>query len=91
MIDSSVIPSVHNNGTDKDILREHFVEANEALLAAIEALIVMMPDERDYYVQGAGVIDVARKQHRDRISKVQGVRDDLMSMFDEMDQQGSWD
>jgi hypothetical protein len=78
------IPSVHLNGTSKDVLLEQTLNAAESLRSAINALCAASPNARDYYVQGDGVFKIAQAQHEDRVRRLQTVFKELVFLHEEI-------
>ena len=66
MADELRIPTIHANGTSKDVLFAAILEAGQALRTALEALAVCTPHGRDYYPQGETALPEALVQHRSR-------------------------
>jgi len=71
-------PRVHLNGTGREVLLEDYLDAKEAVRLAIGALKACAPNGRDYYVIGPEAIEVAQKQHADRVHR-------LVLVFQELD------
>ena len=69
-IDELQKPTVHMNGTSRAALGRQYEEASEGLRKALDAMVPMSPNGRDYYPQGPGAIDVAVAQHEARIARV---------------------
>ncbi len=81
MTDSLAIPTVHLNGTSRDELEEQSREAVFAIGAAIDAMRHVCPNDRDYFVQGPRAGMIAREQHRDRLTRLESVRQELENIF----------
>lgn len=73
-----IIPTVHMNGTGKRALLDECLEARRAIQEAIKLL--PHPNGRDYYPQQNDALGRAAKEARERIEKLHGVADELMSM-----------
>lgn len=69
------IPTVHINGSDAQTL----LDANMDVLATLRILDTKIreaaPNARDYYVDGSGVYELARKEHDVALRAIQGVAD----------------
>ena len=78
-ITETVVPSIHFNGSGVKNLTSQYKEAIEAVSNAINALPA--PHARDYYVQEAGALEVARKQFSEQILKLEGVRNELKTIY----------
>lgn len=76
------IPTVHLNGTGKEELAEQVLHAGSMLRLAITAMESAAPNGRDYYPQGPDAIREAQEEHRDRVRRVQAVRDELCAMWE---------
>lgn len=74
------VPTVHLNGTSVDDLYSQAHEAHKALRVALEKLYAMAPNARDYYVQGEGAFEVARKEHQARIDALIFVQKELVTI-----------
>ena len=71
------IPTVHMNGTSDDALLGQAIKAYYALEDAEQALYDMTPNDRDYYQQGDGAGDEARRQHLLRLEAIRNIRNEL--------------
>jgi hypothetical protein len=67
-------PTIHLNGTSRKDLEDQLLNARNAIKAAIEAVYVACPHDRDYYVQGREAGATARAQHRDRLRRLMSVQ-----------------
>jgi hypothetical protein len=61
-------PSLHLNGTTRDVLLDQTVDAIGALRTAIEAVMRIAPHARDYYPQGPDAFTKARAEHQQRLA-----------------------
>lgn len=78
MPDPSVkIPTVHMNGTSYQDLFDQAMDARSSLKNALDLMRRMTPDGRDYYVQGDGATEQARKDHARRTNAVSTVIDEI--------------
>lgn len=75
-------PTIHLNGTSADELLEQIAEASRACHALNGALTNAMPNARDYYVQGDGAFEVARREWDARRQAVDKVRRELEEIAD---------
>ena len=75
-----MFPTVHLNGTSGDDLLSQTTDAILALSTALDALKIMGPHGRNYYVQGPRVIDAAMDEHIARIEKLEAVQADLVAI-----------
>ena len=80
-----MVPTVHLNGTDKNVLLEDISDAAAALRIAAEKLHEMSPNGRDYYPQGSNAIGKAIAEHTIRIKKVMDIYDELSVLFEAID------
>jgi hypothetical protein len=80
-------PSVHSNGTSKDVLLEQQGDAASALEDAIHLLQAAQPNARDYTPQGADAFAKANAEHVQRLAKLEGVLGELMALSVAIDEQ----
>lgn len=80
------IPVVHLNGTSKESLIEGYVNASEAVRAAIVALGEAAPNQRDYYLR-PGTFERAEEQHMSRLQRLIDVMQELRELAEGVDQQ----
>ena len=73
----SSIPTIHLNGTSKDALLDGYIDAREAIRAAIDKLCETAPNGRDYYPQGDGAFEKARDEHIARLKRLHDVATEL--------------
>jgi ferredoxin-NADP reductase len=66
-------PTVHLNGTSKEMLLEQVCDAGHALRKALEAMREAAPNGRDYYVQGPEAFKEAAEEHAARDRQVREV------------------
>ena len=82
------IPTVHLNGTGHKGLTEQYESAYRAVMDAIDALALIAPHGRDYYVQSdPAAYTKARGEHNDRLTRLQTVADELSALHQAVDQQ----
>lgn len=85
---SLIAPKINLNGTSKESLREEFQEIAHSLRASIEKLSNSTVHGRDYqYDGGEDDFKLARKQHNDRIERVQKVYDEIMMIWENVEDQ----
>jgi hypothetical protein len=77
---SIILPSIHMNGTSADELLRLNRTAMEALDAAILAMHSAAPNARDFYVQGSFTFRSAQAEHRARLTAVQQVREEYLTL-----------
>jgi hypothetical protein len=70
-------PTVHVNGTAREVLLEQNRNAASAVRKAIEALGQAAPNSCDYYPQGPAAIRAVVEQHVQRVRRLQSVYDEL--------------
>lgn len=75
------VPRVHLNGTSKKMLVETYTEAYQAIQLALSALKQVELHQRDYYIQPEGTWEVAVEQHRQRLSKLWAVAEELQDII----------
>ncbi len=83
------VPLVHLNGTGKRSLVEQLCNSSDAVRKAIDALCQGAPHGRDYYLKGGDAYKQARAEHDDRLSRLQGVLDELDELTVAVDRQGA--
>lgn len=82
------VPTVHLNGTSREMLVKELETAYDALGAAYEAMRECGPNGRDYYPQGPGALERAIRQHFDRLSRVDSVRSELEALIGKISEAG---
>lgn len=82
-----MVPTVHLNGTSGEDLESQLEEAVQTVMNAITALAEAAPNARDYYTQGPGAFGKAVAQHELRAEKLRGVRDELMAVWEAVQEQ----
>ena len=75
-----LVPTIHMNGTSRDVLIDQAVDGLNALDAALVVLRATGPNGRDFYPQGPEAIVAAMAAHRELIERVQSAYDDLKTM-----------
>lgn len=75
------IPRVHLNGTSRNELVRQLQTGITNVQIAESALRESAPHERDYYPQEAGAFEQARREHHNRVTKLQMVRFELEAML----------
>lgn len=69
----TTFPTIHLNGTSKQMLLDGYVAALHALKDAQEALQKIEFNARDYYVQGPDAWNTARDEMADQFGKLNEV------------------
>lgn len=77
MTNTLVIPTIHLNGTGKETLLREYVNAMNAVEAAIVALQEVTCHGRDYYPQGKEAITASMEQKQRQWLKLKEVHDEL--------------
>jgi len=76
------VPTIHLNGTARDLLVEEYGNALSALEKARQALRAITVHGRDYYVQDTPrAIDFAIAEHAHRINRVQDVELEIQEIL----------
>lgn len=78
------VPTVHLNGTGKEALERQYYEAAKATTRALQALREAAPNERGYYVQGSDAFRRARREHEDRVARMESVKEELYYLYDQI-------
>jgi hypothetical protein len=71
------VPTVHLNGTAREDLLEQLSNAYDAIVEAEKTLSHATPNGRDYYLQEHGALELARRQHADRIRALSQIKQEL--------------
>ena len=79
------VPAIHLNGSSPADLMEGYQNAVFALNEAFSAVQKTAPNNRDYYVISADTGNVAFREHRERLAKIQSVIDELMASWEHVD------
>ena len=74
------LPSIHLNGTSGEQLLDLNRKAADAVRDAITALYNAYPNARDFYVQGDGAFEKARREHEARVAHLKTVRAELIEI-----------
>ena len=72
-----ITPTIHSNGTGKDMLQRDYMAARQAILDAIEAMRKIEFNARDYYPQGPEAWNLAREEQLARFRAIEKVADDF--------------
>lgn len=79
-----MIPTIHLNGTSRDVLAAALEEAGSRLHDARDALAKTAPNGRDYYPQGAragrDAISWALDEHWARMHSLQAIIDQIAAL-----------
>jgi len=81
-------PTIHINGTGKADLLNGYRQAMAAVRLAIDAVRSTAPHGRDYYVQRDNPIQMAMREHAERLVKLQSVFDELQALAIHVSNQG---
>ena len=81
-----ILPTIHLNGTHPTDLREQYLNAYRACIAASQALGKAQPNGRDYYPQGDTAAVNARNEHAIRIEKIVEIANEMMAVCQHCDQ-----
>jgi hypothetical protein len=73
-------PTINSNGTSPENLLKDLRMAIDAVTAAMDAMVEVTPNGRDYYPQGPEVVWKARDQHFERVAKLDEVRAELLQL-----------
>lgn len=74
------VPTIHLNGSGAESLREGYIDAYQAVEAAIQAVMAAAPHGRDYYVQPGDAYEAARAEHVSRLARLLTVKDELEAL-----------
>ena len=74
------LPTVHYNGTSKEELIKQLCHAANSIDTAFDALRQTAPNGRDYYPQGPEAFERAIIQHRDRMARLDAIKEELEAM-----------
>lgn len=85
MSEKLTFPTIHTNGTGKDMLFGDYTKAWDAINAAIDAIRAIEFNARDYYPQGPGAWEAACKEHYARIDKLTTARDQIGEILAHID------
>lgn len=77
-----VSPTIHLNGTSGSALYDMNVAAAQAMQHALVALGDAAPNARDYYPQGPGAFEAARREHEHRVERLRAVYHELMDLIE---------
>jgi len=82
--DPLTFPTLHLNGSGYERLFDLHAEANGALRNALNKLAEAAPHGRDFYVQGDGAFEEARKEHEDRLVRIRAVMEEMDSILESL-------
>jgi hypothetical protein len=83
------VPSIHINGTSPEELSRGYEEAYRLLGHVISVVQQTVPNGRDYYPQGDMAYVDARDEHRERMDKLVSVRNDMLTLFEAVEDGGA--
>jgi hypothetical protein len=73
-------PTIHLNGTSRELLFEGYLVASNAVGDAIAALGRIEFNSRDYYPQGPSAWKAAVLEHSSRLERLAAVKQELMDL-----------
>jgi len=79
-------PTVHLNGTSREMLQEGYRVAYSAVTKAIATIQQIEFNPRDYYVQGPEAWSQAVEEMTARIAALQKVRDELDEILESLEE-----
>jgi len=79
-------PVFNRDGTPNKELFEQNNVARLAVVTAIKALENAAPQMRDYFLKGTHFFDAAMREHKDRLERLQSVRDEIKLLLDHISQ-----
>jgi hypothetical protein len=82
---SPMVPTVHLNGTSREMLVDQLSDAAQAVHAAGRELALATPNGRDFYPQGPAAIGRALAEHNDRMLRLQSVARELEEIAQAVD------
>jgi ferredoxin-NADP reductase len=71
------IPTIHLNGTSREMLSDQLCEAYSAVRIAGDTLAKAAPNGRDYYPQGPEAFEQAVREHYARMAKLRDVMKEI--------------
>lgn len=78
-------PTIHLNGTSRSELGRMYMEALEAVTAALRAAEQSNPNGRDYYPQGDSALGEAIREHDARLQRLRTVRDEYAALYESVE------
>ena len=75
------IPTVHLNGTGKEMLTKGYTEAYHALQAAEQSLCEIEFNARDYYIQGPDAWTEAKKEMDARLDVIGKIKIEIENIL----------
>lgn len=82
-----VMPNLHPNGVDGRTLRWDIGQTLIALKRAQGFMATLAPKGPNYHPQGPDTLTLARRQHEDRLARVQAIIDELEAFETHVDTQ----
>ena len=73
-------PTIHLNGTGKQMLLDGYLDARRAVTEAQDKLAAVEFNGRDYYPQGPNAFEAARVEHEDRLRRLKAIADELLAI-----------
>jgi hypothetical protein len=81
------MPLIHMNGTNGKVLLEQYMDAIEAVYAALEKVRAIDVNGRDYYPISADAINVAFREKGARLAKIDAVYAELTAIAENISSQ----
>lgn len=73
-------PTIHTNGTGRDMLMRGYLDARIAVLKAMNAIQRIEFNARDYYPQGPDAWPRARDEHSARLKRLHEIEMELLDI-----------
>jgi hypothetical protein len=86
----ATFPTLHLNGTSKTDLRDGYLAAHDAIDKAIDALVNVDMNARDYYMQEPGAYYQARQERTEALEKLRQARTYATEMLAGICDQMGW-
>ena len=83
---ATTLPTLHLNGTSRDVLLGANQEAARAIRAALKKLGEAAPNARDFYPQGPDAYGRARAEHDIRAEALRAVLEDFEAICEHITQ-----
>ena len=75
-----MVPTIHINGSDGPRMVQETLDVAQHLDKAIEAMLLICPHGRDFYLQNFSAISEATREYSGRLAKLVLVRDQLREL-----------
>lgn len=83
------IPTIHNNGTSREVLLNDADEAIDAITIFVKQFRSMTPHARDYYPQGVRALLDAMSEHRVLMDRAISIQKELRDYVEAISEQES--